>query len=407
MVKALAAAPRIPLRRLTGLADTAARNLASLRKTLLQPNQRKHPPTFSTGRLAELCGISNDQVLYRVTRQDLPPGTVQPNNRRTWTLAEATVWARAYRTDYLRPAGARAVTVAIGNFKGGVTKTTTTMTVSQGLAMRGHRVLAIDLDPQASLTNLFGILPEGDVAPEETLLPLFAGEESSVAYAIRPSYWTGIDLIPAMPALYNAEFFLPTRQIEERASGMRFYNVLRAGLESVRDQYDVILIDTAPSLSYTVMNAYMAAQGMIVPMPPNALDFASSAQFWSLFADLVETIEADGGHHEFDFLHVLLARVDPADDNAKVVANWIAKTYGEFVLQVEIPKTNVAAKSSIEFGTVFDVTRYEGGAATFKRAALAYNRAVDFLESSVRQAWANQLAGVEPSPTEVDAHATL
>ncbi|MBW8832720.1 MAG: AAA family ATPase [Burkholderiales bacterium] len=388
---------RIPMSRLMELAATSGKNLEALRKTLLQPSRSKKPPTLSTGRLATLCGISNDQVLYRVSRGDLPNGTVASNNRRNWNVAQAGEWARAYRAERLRPSGARAVTISIGNFKGGVTKTTTCMTLAQGLALRGHRVLAIDLDPQGSLTNLFGLLPDGDVDANETLLPLFAGQEEGVGYAIRPSYWPGIDLIPAMPGLYNAEFYLPTRQIEERESGLRFYDILNAGLESVRDRYDVIIIDTAPSLSYTVMNAYMASDGMIVPMPPNALDFASSAQFWSLFTDLVHGMRDHGAEREFDFMHVLLAKVDAMDDNAPVVASWIAKTYNEFVLPVEIPKTNVASKSSIEFGTVFDVTRYEGGSQTFKKAADAYNRVVDIVEQSIGKAWLNQLADQSPT----------
>ena len=234
---------------------------------------------------------------------------------------------------------------------------------------------------------------------------LFAGTQADASYAVRSSYWPGIDLIPAMPALYNAEFYLPTRQIEERQSGLRFYDILGAGLEPLRQTYDVIVIDTAPSLSYTTMNAYMAADGMIVPMPPNALDFASSAQFWALFADLVEGIQQHGERREYDFLHVLLAKVDQADDNTRVVASWIAKTYGEFVLQVEVPKTNVASKSAIEFGTVFDVTRYEGGSQTYKRAAQAYNRFVDLVEGSIRQAWVNQLADAGAGPVQATADA--
>jgi len=142
--------------------------------------------------------------------------------------------------------------------------------LAQGLSLRGHRVLVIDTDPQGSLTTLHGILPETEVSEDMTIASLCDGSETDITYAIRSTYWDGIDLVSAAPSLYQAEFALPARQMQSR--DFEFWNVLRNGLAAVRSIYDVIIIDTPPSLSYLTINALWAANGIVVPVPPSGLE---------------------------------------------------------------------------------------------------------------------------------------
>lgn len=374
-------------------AERAATMMDQIRSAMLAPSARKLPPVFNLSQLSALCGIEKGSTSHRIGKGDLPAGRLnESGSRREFSLAEARAWIREYRRDHLRPARAEAVTVSVGNFKGGVSKTTTAVTLAQGLSLLGHRVLVIDTDPQGSLTTLFGILPDTEVGEDDTILPLAMGTQTSIRYAIRPSYWDGIDMVCAAPLLFGAEFALPARQTQE--PGFEFWRVLDLGIDDVRGDYDVIVIDTPPALSYTTINAFMASNGIIMPLPPNALDFASAAQFWNLFSDLTtELLTRRGLSKEFDFIHVLLARVDSADASTNIVRQWIGQTYAEKVLPIEIPKTAVTGVTSAEFGTVYDVSKYDGSARTFKRARDAYDRFVGHVEGSIRAVWAKQ-AGV-------------
>lgn len=369
--------------------------MGEIRSAMLAPTAVKIPPIFNLSQLASMCGAEKGSVSHRINRGDLPAGKLNASgSRREFSLAEVRTWVREFRKDRMRPAGAEAVTISIGNFKGGVSKTTTAVTLAQGLSLLGHRVLVIDTDPQGSLTTLFGILPDTEVSEEDTILPLAMGSETSIRYAIRPTYWDGIDLVAAAPLLFGAEFALPARQSSD--PDFEFWRVLDLGIDDVRADYDVIVIDTPPALSYTTIGAFMASNGIIMPLPPNALDFASAAQFWSLFSELTtQLVEQRGIEKSFDFVHVLLARVDTSDAASSVVRQWIGSTYAEKVLPVEIPKTAVTATTSAEFGTVYDIARYDGSARTFKRARDAYDLFVAYVEESVKAVWDRQISNAQ------------
>ncbi len=383
---------RVTLQDLVSASQRVGAVIENVRSTMLAPDTRKRPPTFSSNQIGQLCGLDKAQVDYRLKKGELPTGNIESGSRRKFTLQEAQTWARSERAKHLRPDGAEAITVAVANFKGGVTKTTTAVTLAQGLSLRGHRVLVIDTDPQGSLTTLFGLLPDVDVQDDQTILSLCYGTEVSIDYAIKPTYWAGIDIVPANLALYSAEFALPSRQKTEQ--NFEFWNVLHNGIDAARLQYDVIVIDTSPSLSYLTINSLLAADGLIMPLPPSTLDFTSSGQFWNLFNDLAANLITNRNQSkEYDFVDVLLARVDANDSSTPVVSDWIRAGYTNMVLPVEIPKTSLTASASAEFGTVYDTDPSSINQRTYRRAFDAYERVVELVEQQVQQAWQRQIGG--------------
>jgi chromosome partitioning protein len=372
-------------------AARAKSTVAQARHHMLAPENKKAPPVFSTGQMLEHLRMERAQFDYRVRNPNgLPIGHMNAKgSRREFTLADLRAWSMDRRGEHLRPNGAEAITISTAHFKGGSSKTTTATTLAQGLSMRGHKVLVVDVDPQGSLTTLFGFLPDAEVDETQTLARLLAGDEEDVTYAIRATYWDGIDLIPASSSLFSAEFMLPARQMTDRT--FQFWRCLDYGLDPIRQKYDVIICDTPPSLSFLTINALMASDGIIMPLPPNNLDFASSAQFWDLFSDLAADFEQRGGGRDFAFIDVLLSKVKLTGQSTTVIREWIASAYAEKVLPVEIPEMEAVRTASKDFGTVYDASRENHSTRTFQRAFEAYDRFVDLIEAQIQTFWQKQI----------------
>jgi chromosome partitioning protein len=379
-------AQRFTLVDLIRLSESSAAILDSLRNKMLEPHPRKRAPTFSGSQVANLCGIEPAQVTYLAKRGDLPPGSHEVNGkRRSFTLSETRTWVHQLSKIPKRPEGAKAATIAVVNFKGGSTKTTTAFNLAQGLTLRGRKVLIVDLDPQGSATTLTGLLPAAEVMEEQTVGPItyppLGQAPKDLSYAVQKTYWDGLDIIPAAPHLFNAEIFLP---IHSRDFEIRWWSLLDDALEPLREKYDVIVFDTAPALSYLAVNAVIASDGLIMPIPPDNLDYASSVAFWNLLAETLGALERQRNYKkDFAFMRVLLSRVDPTSVASSIVKDWIIKTYGSYVLTVEIPRSQVTGVSAVQFSTVFDISKYDGAAKTYAKIRSAYDTFVELIDQSV------------------------
>ena len=379
-------AQRFSLTALTDLAESANDVLEGLRSKMLEPHPRKNSPRFSGAQLAALCGIEATQVPYLSKRGDLPSGTHEGNGkRRTFSLVEARQWIAQLSKFAQRPAGVKGATISVVNFKGGSTKTTTAFNLAQGLTLRGRRVLLVDLDPQGSATTLTGLLPAAEVLEEHTVGPVtyppLSEAPKDLRYAVQSTYWDGLDLIPAAPQLFNAEIFLP---MHSRDPDIAWWDIINRAIDPLREDYDVIIFDTAPALSYLAVNAVIASDGLLMPIPPENLDYASSVAFWSLLSETIGALKRNRGYEkDFAFMRVLLSRVDSQLFSATVVRDWIIRTYGPYVLPVEIPKSPVSTVGAVQFQTVYDISRYEGSMKTYAKIRDAYDRFVEMIDQSV------------------------
>lgn len=375
-------------------AATANHFLTHARKFLFAPDAQKKPPIYSMAQLANFIGVDKATVSRRVAnpKDSLPKGQTADFGKRNFGVEEIREWARAYGMCHDRK-DEKGFVICVGNFKGGVSKTTTVINLAQGLSLRGYRkVLLIDFDSQASLTNLLGIKAEYEVEEDDTFLPLAQGKTNSIKTKIRNTYWPGIDIVPASVALGSAEFYLSIRQANDK--NFSFFNVLQDALNSdeIKDEYDYIIIDTPPSMSYLTVNAFWSADGLLVPLPPEGTDFTSSTQFWSLFAQMAEAFKNHEGNKEkektYHWIKVLPTKVDRTKPHTQNMMEWISTVYGSMMMTMEIPATSVVSVAGTQLGSIYDISKYVGSAQAYKKARDAYDKLVTQIDAVTRAtAW--------------------
>lgn len=139
--------------------------------------------------------------------------------------------------------------IALSNHKGGVGKTTSTVNIGAGLANKGKKVLLIDMDPQANLSQCFGVQE-----PEFTVYGSLVGEYDLKPYELRET----LHVVPSTLDLAGAEVELASRISRE--------TILKKLVDKVRDHYDYILLDCAPSLGLITINAFAAADEIYIPL---------------------------------------------------------------------------------------------------------------------------------------------
>ena len=233
--------------------------------------------------------------------------------------------------------------IAVTNQKGGVGKTTTTVNLGVGLANDGYKVLLIDADPQGSLTVSLGIK-----APDEldvslaSVLDGIINDEPIDSYAGIISHDEGVDLLPSNIELSAMETKLFNKMSREY--------VLRNYIDTVRQDYDYILIDCMPSLGMMTINALVAADSVIIPSQPN---FLSTKGLNLLLHSISKVKRSINPNLKID--GILLTMVDSRTSNARNIIDSLRSGVGQNirVFDTEIPHSVRAAECSLTGQSIF------------------------------------------------------
>lgn len=223
--------------------------------------------------------------------------------------------------------------IAIANQKGGVGKTTTAINLGASLAIAEKRTLVIDSDPQSNASSGLGV----EIDPDRPDLYDCLVDGASIQEAIRSSvHFPLLDVIPARRDLAGAELELIDRPKRER--------ILRTALETVREDYEYILIDSPPSLGLLTLNALVAADTVLIPI---------QCEFYALegLSQLLNTVRIvqRNMNPELGIEGVLLTMYDSRLNLSKQVKGEAEEYFGAKVFKTAIPR-NVRLAEAPSFG---------------------------------------------------------
>ncbi|NGM38028.1 plasmid partitioning protein RepA [Methylobacterium sp. DB0501] len=375
--------------RMSGHARLLSSQLQTLRQQLFPPEAHKELRRFTSGEAARLVGVS-DSFLRQLSLDGLGPIPNMLNGRRLYTLGQINEMRRYLSESRPRESrtfvpwrrdGERLQTLACVNFKGGSAKTTTTLYLVQWLALQGYRVLAVDLDPQASLSAMFGIQPEFDLRSGDTLYGAIRYDEKRrpLREIVRKTYFDGLDLIPGNLELTEFEHETPrVLSTVRRSDGGMFFERVGTALATIQDDYDLVVIDCPPQLGYLTLGAVCAATSLLITVHPQMVDIASMSQFLLMASDLMTVVRKAGGDLSHDFIRYVVTRHEPHDGPQSQIVALLRNLFGEDVLAASVWKSTAIADAGLTKQSLYELDRSSVGRGT-------YDRAVESLEAVHRE----------------------
>jgi len=373
--------------------DSLSRELRAHHRKIFPPESEKTIRNFSASETAKLLGIAEGYLRQLGAERSQPT----KGNRRSYSVNDIAdirkqldQGARGDRR-YVphRGEGEHLQVITVMNFKGGSGKTTTAAHLAQFLALHGYRTLAIDLDPQASLTALFGQQPELNVGDNETLLAAIRYDElrRPIAEVVRDTYIPGLHLIPGNLELQEFEYFTPKALVQREEGDTLFFARLGQALGEIQDHYDVVVIDCPPQLGYLTLAALTAATAVLITIHPQMLDVLSMSQFLLMTGDLLETVAKAGADTTYDWMKYLITRYEPGDGPQNQMVAFLRSIFGEHVLNHTMLKSTAISDAGLTNQTIFEIDRGALIKATYDRAIESVNNVNFEIEALIKGAW--------------------
>lgn len=349
---------------------------------------------FSSGDVADLLGVQ-DAYLRKLDLEGKGPSPeTGTGGRRLYStkdiqaLREHLEQGAKTPGTYLpgRRDGDPLQVITVINFKGGSGKTTTAAYLAQKAALDGYRVLAIDLDPQASFSALHGFQPEFDLLDGGTLYDAIRYEDPlPVSQIIRPTHVTNLDIIPGNLDLMEFEHDTP-RVLSER-SGQFFFTRIGDVLAEIEGQYDIVIMDCPPQLGFLTMSALSAATAILVTVHPQMLDVMSMCQFLLMTSDLLGVVADAGGDMSYDWMRYVITRYEPGDGPQNQMVSFMRSMFGDHVLNHPMVKSTAISDAGITKQTLYEIEKSQFSRQTYDRAMEALNNVNGEILELVQRAW--------------------
>lgn len=378
-------------------AEILAANLHAQRAAHFPPDAQKTMRKLSSGEAAELLGVDHTYLRKLHREGKIAEVEVTAGSHRRYTLDDLAAIRQLLEAHTKKPGsylpgrreGDKMQIISVVNYKGGSGKTTSSAHLAQRLALKGYRVLAIDLDPQASLSALHGIQPEIDLETSGTIYDVVRYDNAvPIRDVIRPTYIRGLDLIPGNLELMEFEHATPAAIL---AGGARsFFTRVRDALLEVDGDYDVVIIDCPPQLGFLTMSSLSASTGVLVTVHPQMLDLMSMSQFLRMTSDLLGVIREAGADLNYDWLRFLPTRYKVGDAPQTEVIAFIRGLFGRSVLVNHMVESTAISDAGLTKQTLYEVDRRDFTRTTFDRAIESMNAVNDEIAMLIQKNWGRE-----------------
>ncbi|MCY1740940.1 plasmid partitioning protein RepA [Ensifer sp. SL37] len=381
---------------ITADAEELGRQLRAHQQRTFPPSARKSIRLFTPAEAADFIGI-HQGYLRQIIAEGYGPAPL-PNGRRMYSVEDLDQLRRvlddgakggAGKYVRHRRATEKLQVISVMNFKGGSGKTTTSAHLAQYLALRGYRVLAIDLDPQASLSALFGHQPELDVGENETFYGAIRYDEHrrDITEIVRATYTPGLHIVPGNLELMEFEHETPKALVNRQAHDSMFFARVGLSLADIESAYDVVVIDCPPQLGFLTLSALCAATAVLITVHPQMLDVMSMSQFLQMTGDLLEVVENAGGSMEYDWLRYLVTRYEPNDGPQAQMTGFMRSIFGNRVLENAMVKSTAVSDAGLTKQTLYEVERNQFTRGTYERALESLTAVNAEIEQLIKQTW--------------------
>ena len=253
--------------------------------------------------------------------------------------------------------------IAVANQKGGVGKTTTAVNLAACVAAVGKRVLLFDLDPQANATSGVGLEKTEGASAYRPLLG-----EGSLLEKIQPTAFERLEAIPSEVDLCGAD-------IELARSENHLLRVARALQPIVESQrFDLILVDCPPSLGILTLNAFAAADGLLVPLQCEYY----ALEGISMLNRVVAQLHDNGVNPRLELLGVVMTMFDGRTKLANQVVSEVREHFGERVFETMIPRSTRLAEAPSFGKPIIHYDKYSAGSAAYELLAQEFVKRLGF-----------------------------
>lgn len=248
---------------------------------------------------------------------------------------------------------------------------------------------------------MFGAQPEIDVGSNETIYAALRYDEAErrpIRDIIRKTYFDGIDLIPGNLEVMEYEHETPRILANKSSSGAIFFERLTLALSEVESDYDVVILDTPPSLGFLTLSAIYAATSMIITVHPAMLDVASMSQFLLMMGDLISVLNESGAQLDQDFIRYLVTRHNPNDAPQSQVVAMLRHLFGPDVLLPTAIESTAVEAAGLAKRSIYELEMGQIGRDTQKRAREAIDAVNEAIVRLINDSWGRTSANHLASP---------